>query len=59
MIKKSEIIFWLTMFFSFSYLVGLIFGIKMMVGCWLIFSIMWLFFEFTIQYKKMLERIFD
>lgn len=57
--KKSDIIFWSTMFFSFSFLIGWSLGIKQMVLCWLIFLLMWLFFGFTIQYKKMLETLFD
>jgi len=57
--KKSEIIFWSTMFFSFSFLIGYSLGIKRMIICWLIFLIMWFLFWFTFQYKKMLENIFD
>ena len=59
MIKKSNVIFWSTMFFSFSFLIGYSLGIKQMFICWLIFFIMWLFFGFTTQYKKMLQWWFD
>ena len=57
--RKSDIIFWSTMFFAFSFLIGHALGIKQMVICWFIFLLMYLFFEITIQYKKMLENIFD
>ena len=57
--KKSEIIFWLTMFFSFSVLIGYIVGIKRTFTIWVMVLLFWVLMEMTFQYRKMLQKRFD
>jgi len=57
--KKSDIIFLLTMFFAISILLTYALGIERMLIVWIIISSTYLVVKITFQYKKMLEVLFD
>ena len=46
MIKKSEIIFWSTMFFVVSWLIGFVIGIKTMFIAWTIWLAIFIYIKF-------------
>ena len=57
--KKSDIIFWSTTFFAYSWIIGFTLGIRQMFLCWGIFLVMYFLFKFTLLYKEILRNLFD
>jgi len=57
--KNSDIMFFLTMFFAISILLGYTIGIKRMVIVWFVILLAYIVVEITFQYKKLLENLFD
>ena len=59
MIKNSDIIFWSSIFFVVSWLIGFFAGIESMILIWSCWFLIYIIFDLANSYHKYLQKRFD
>ena len=57
--KNSDIIFWSTMFFIVSWLIGYYWGLRSMFRIWYLWLIIYLIYKSCELYYRLLQKLFQ